>query len=73
LTNHDHDALYVTGLAGDGRSAAGKQPLSFPASVPWLQCVGVGKPRPGACADRTDPPDVPGGLPLYLRVSSLRI
>lgn len=73
LTNHDQDALYVAGPAGDGRPVVGNQTLSSLSTAFSRDCAGALNPRLRACAELSHPPDKYGGLPLYLRVSSLRI
>lgn len=73
LTDHDQDALYFTCHTCDSRIVVAKQTLDFPPAVGLGKSAGKLGLQQWSIADHFDPPDEHGGLPLYLRISSLRI
>ncbi len=73
LTDHDRDALYFSCPACDSRIVVAKQTLEFPpAAALWSSDCASIQPHQSLAA-HFDPPDESWGLPLYLRISSLRI
>lgn len=72
-TDHDADALYLTDQTSDGR----RHVVEPPTGAFALQAIVVDDDRLGRQKAHFKwawpPPDADGGLPIYLRISSLRI
>ena len=73
LTDHDADALYLTEQTSDGR----RHVVEPPTGAYAMQAIVVDDDRLGRQEAHLKwawpPPDADGGLPIYLRISSLRI
>ena len=72
-TDHDSDAVYL----GDFLASVSLKTVSAPAAASivaalWSTCVPV-VPAVTVCRYLAAPPDPSGGLPVYLRTTSLRI
>jgi hypothetical protein len=73
LTDHDRDALYLADSTCDSRILVVRQMVDFPPASGVWSAVPTPTPQCASIEGIFNPLDPYGGLPIYLRIASLRI